>query len=54
MFCSFAFFGSLPLLGYVIIPASFPHASEDDLFFSACIVTAVVLFMMGSVKSLFW
>merc|ERR1719264_1925462 len=25
MFCSFAFFGTLPLLGYVIIPTTFPN-----------------------------
>mmetsp|Transcript_29378 Transcript_29378/g.41612 ORF Transcript_29378/g.41612 Transcript_29378/m.41612 type:complete len:262 (-) Transcript_29378:565-1350(-) len=55
MFCSFAIFGSLPLLGYVIIPASFPEsATTNDLFVTACFVTGCVLFLMGSVKSLFW
>jgi DNA damage-binding protein 1 len=53
MFCSFAFFGSLPLLGYVIIPATLPHLGSDYLFLSACIVTGCVLFFMGSVKSFF-
>jgi VIT1/CCC1 family predicted Fe2+/Mn2+ transporter len=53
MFCSFAFFGSLPLLGYVIIPAKFPHLSEDGLFRCACIITGCVLFLLGSVKSFF-
>ncbi|GKY95453.1 hypothetical protein MPSEU_000506900 [Mayamaea pseudoterrestris] len=53
MFCSFAFFGSLPLLGYVIIPAKFPHLSEDALFRCACIVTGCVLFLLGAVKSFF-
>lgn len=53
MFCSFAFFGALPLVGYVVFPAAFPHMSEDQLFFSACIVTGIVLFFLGSVKSTF-
>eukprot|EP00985_Skeletonema_marinoi_P003260 scaffold1365_cov68-Skeletonema_marinoi.AAC.1 len=29
MFCAFASFGSLPLLGYVIIPATFPSLPEE-------------------------
>lgn len=53
MFCSFAIFGSLPLLGYVIIPISFPDLEEGYLFATACIVTGVVLFLMGCVKSNF-
>jgi len=53
MFCSFASFGSLPLLGYVIIPALFPQLGEGVLFASACAVTGLVLFGMGCVKSLF-
>jgi VIT1/CCC1 family predicted Fe2+/Mn2+ transporter len=53
MFCSFAFFGALPLLGYVLIPAIFPHANEVTLFTSACTITGIVLFLMGSVKSYF-
>jgi VIT1/CCC1 family predicted Fe2+/Mn2+ transporter len=52
MFASFAFFGALPLLGYVIFPIIFPYWSSDALFRSACCVTACVLFLMGSVKSL--
>ena len=54
MFCSFAFFGALPLVGYVVFPSAFPYMSEDQLFFSACIVTGIVLFFLGSVKSTFW
>lgn len=54
MFCSFAFFGALPLLGYVIIPSLYPHLGEHELFLSACVVTGVVLFFMGSIKSSFW
>ena len=53
MFCSFAFFGALPLLGYVIIPARFPHMNEEALFRCACVVTGCVLFLLGSVKSFF-
>jgi hypothetical protein len=43
----------LPLLGYVIIPSSFPNLGEESLFISACFVTGIVLFLMGSVKSFF-
>lgn len=53
MFCSFAFFGILPLLGYVIFPSVFPFMSPDQLFLSACVVTGIVLFFLGSVKSTF-
>lgn len=53
MFCSFATFGSLPVLGYVIIPGLFPSTSEDALFAAACVVTGLVLFGMGCVKSIF-
>jgi len=53
MFCSFATFGALPLLGYVVIPAAFPNLGEQILFTSACVVTGIVLFLMGSVKSFF-
>jgi len=53
MFCSFAIFGSLPLLGYVIIPITFPSMDSYDLFICACIITGIVLFAMGCVKSSF-
>eukprot|EP00586_Coscinodiscus_wailesii_P023061 CAMPEP_0172503786 /NCGR_PEP_ID=MMETSP1066-20121228/172334_1 /TAXON_ID=671091 /ORGANISM="Coscinodiscus wailesii, Strain CCMP2513" /LENGTH=296 /DNA_ID=CAMNT_0013279671 /DNA_START=22 /DNA_END=912 /DNA_ORIENTATION=+ len=53
MFLSFAFFGSLPLLGYVIFPTLFGNLNEQFLFSVACIVTGVVLFLMGCVKSNF-
>mmetsp|Transcript_25987 Transcript_25987/g.31868 ORF Transcript_25987/g.31868 Transcript_25987/m.31868 type:complete len:295 (-) Transcript_25987:16-900(-) len=53
MFLSFAFFGALPLLGYVIIPMNFPSMSSQHLFIFACIITGFVLFIMGSVKSFF-
>jgi len=53
MFSSFAFFGSLPVLGYVIIPALYPALDEEYLFKCACVITAFVLFFLGSVKSTF-
>lgn len=53
MFCSFATFGTFPLLGYAIIPATFPSLGEEALFSCACIVTGIVLFCMGCVKSKF-
>lgn len=53
MFLSFASFGAMPLLGYVIIPISFPELGNDSLFKAACIVTGFVLFFLGSVKSQF-
>jgi DNA damage-binding protein 1 len=52
MFTAFAFFGALPLLGYVIFPILFPDWPPAYLFNAACVITACVLFFMGSVKSL--
>jgi len=53
MFCAFALFGSLPLLGYILIPWTFPGLDQEILFKAACFITAIVLFAMGSVKSIF-
>jgi VIT1/CCC1 family predicted Fe2+/Mn2+ transporter len=53
MFLSFATFGAMPLLGYVIIPILFPDLGPEILFKAACIVTGLVLFFLGSVKSKF-
>jgi len=53
MFTSFAVFGSMPLLGYIIIPVVFSSLGPEPLFLAACAVTAVVLFILGSVKSRF-
>lgn len=53
MFCSFAFFGAAPLLGYTVIPWLFPHLEPEILFKCACAVTALVLFFLGSIKSNF-
>lgn len=53
MFLSFATFGSLPILGYVFIPALFPSLGEEALFVAACVVTGMVLFGLGCLKSMF-
>lgn len=53
MFLSFACFGSFPLLGYVLIPLSFPDLDSTQLFLCACVVTGIVLFLMGCVKANF-
>mmetsp|Transcript_23661 Transcript_23661/g.65688 ORF Transcript_23661/g.65688 Transcript_23661/m.65688 type:complete len:304 (-) Transcript_23661:53-964(-) len=53
MFCSFAFFGTAPLLGYTLIPWLFPHLEREVLFRAACLVTGLVLFFLGSIKSNF-
>lgn len=53
MFCSFAFFGTAPLLGYTVIPWLFPGLDSSFLFECACAVTALVLFLLGSIKSVF-
>jgi DNA damage-binding protein 1 len=53
MFLSFATFGAFPILGYVIFPAFFPLANPDQLFRAACSVTGIVLFFLGSLKSIF-
>jgi len=53
MFCSFAFFGAAPLMGYTVIPWLVPGLDSSVLFKSACAVTALVLFLLGSIKSNF-
>ncbi|KAL3817228.1 hypothetical protein ACHAXA_009515 [Cyclostephanos tholiformis] len=53
MFLSFATFGSLPILGYVLIPALYPSLGEHVLFVAACVVTGMVLFSLGCLKSMF-
>merc|ERR1711937_1126474 len=53
MFLSFVIFGSLPLLGYILIPMYKPDSSKEVLFTAACVTTGIVLFIMGSIKSLF-
>lgn len=53
MFLSFAFFGAMPLLGYVIVPLIKPDSSPELLFAVACMVTGASLFSMGAIKSQF-
>jgi len=53
MFLSFALFGSIPLLGYIICPAFSNSHDEFFLFVLACGVTLLSLFLMGAVKSYF-
>jgi DNA damage-binding protein 1 len=43
----------MPLLGYVVIPEMFPDLGSEILFASACSITGVVLFFLGSIKSFF-
>ncbi|CAM9428908.1 unnamed protein product [Sphacelaria rigidula] len=53
MFLSFASFGAMPLLGYVIVPLLLPNPSPTVLFAVACAVTGITLFTMGAIKSQF-
>uniref|UniRef100_A0A7S3XV86 Uncharacterized protein n=1 Tax=Heterosigma akashiwo TaxID=2829 RepID=A0A7S3XV86_HETAK len=53
MFLSFACFGALPLLGYVIFPSVLGVDNESTLFWTAVATTLTVLFVMGAVKSYF-
>ena len=54
MFLAFCFFGSLPLLSYVAIPAMFPSAlSHGELTTCAVVVTCLTLFVLGSFKARF-
>mmetsp|Transcript_37593 Transcript_37593/g.49544 ORF Transcript_37593/g.49544 Transcript_37593/m.49544 type:complete len:279 (+) Transcript_37593:172-1008(+) len=53
MFLSFALFGSLPLIGYVIIPSITSDYDALFLFIVAATVTLSSLFVMGAVKSYF-
>ncbi|CAM9326981.1 unnamed protein product [Phaeothamnion confervicola] len=53
MFLSFAGFGAMPLLGYIVFPFFDPDLTANALFALACAVTATSLFVMGAVKSQF-
>eukprot|EP00295_Goniomonas_pacifica_P018639 CAMPEP_0175858806 /NCGR_PEP_ID=MMETSP0107_2-20121207/29875_1 /TAXON_ID=195067 ORGANISM="Goniomonas pacifica, Strain CCMP1869" /NCGR_SAMPLE_ID=MMETSP0107_2 /ASSEMBLY_ACC=CAM_ASM_000203 /LENGTH=277 /DNA_ID=CAMNT_0017175297 /DNA_START=9 /DNA_END=842 /DNA_ORIENTATION=+ len=50
-FCSFVFFGLFPLLGYAIFATTIPD--PDFLFVIAICLTAIMLFILGSLKSRF-
>jgi hypothetical protein len=50
MFCAFAGFGAMPLLGYAIFPWAIPSLSSGSLFAIACANTGVTLFLLGAYK----
>jgi VIT1/CCC1 family predicted Fe2+/Mn2+ transporter len=50
-FMSFVFFGIFPLLAYILLDSS--SASDETMFTISCILTAVMLFVLGVVKSHF-
>ena len=54
-FSSFVLFGMLPIVGYAVIPAAAPAemATPRVLFASACVITALCLFVLGAFKSKF-
>lgn len=55
MFLAFVFFGSMPLLGYIIFPMVVPpeYALPQNLFLVACFVTGATLFCLGATKAKF-
>jgi len=52
-FCSFAGFGTLPLIVYCVLPRVGSAVSEQDKFGIATLITAVFLFILGVIKSQF-
>lgn len=52
-FLSFTLFGAMPLLVYCIFPFAFPHIDSSVLFGVACGLTALTLFVLGVLKSIF-
>jgi VIT1/CCC1 family predicted Fe2+/Mn2+ transporter len=50
-FLSFVFFGSVPLLTYLIAKAVGGDADDDVLFATACVATALTMFLLGVVKA---
>ena len=53
MFCAFVTFGSMPLVGYIVVPRLLHETSDRDLFLWACAVTGVTLFALGAAKASF-
>jgi len=53
MFLSFALFGMVPILGFVLVPMLMPGLTLQQLFGLACIITALALFGLGAVKAYF-
>jgi VIT1/CCC1 family predicted Fe2+/Mn2+ transporter len=52
-FLSFACFGLLPVMGFVIAGVLFPHLEQFALFSIACAITGVCLFGLGAFKARF-
>ena len=52
MFLSFAVAGSLPLLGFCVVPYVMPSATHQLVFKFACCITAVCLLVVGACKGL--
>eukprot|EP00325_Prymnesiales_sp_UTEX-LB-985_P028947 CAMPEP_0174727850 /NCGR_PEP_ID=MMETSP1094-20130205/50595_1 /TAXON_ID=156173 /ORGANISM="Chrysochromulina brevifilum, Strain UTEX LB 985" /LENGTH=309 /DNA_ID=CAMNT_0015929679 /DNA_START=375 /DNA_END=1304 /DNA_ORIENTATION=- len=53
MLASFAFFGLLPIVAFVVAGATAPILDTTALFACACGLTMVVLFVLGAVKAKF-
>ncbi len=50
---SFFFFGAIPLLPYIVAEASGDHSNDEFLPIISIIMTAVFLFILGTIKSFF-
>lgn len=50
-FCAFVVFGTFPLLTYVIFDTD--TMSKDDLFLVSCVISAVMFFILGVLKTKF-
>lgn len=53
MFLSFAAFGMLPIIGFVVSGAIVPGLGTSELFAIACVITAISLFGLGAFKAKF-
>lgn len=52
-FVSFAGFGMLPVLGFVITGICFPALDQSASFVTACAITGMCLFFLGAFKAKF-
>jgi DNA damage-binding protein 1 len=53
-FCSFVTFGFVPLLGYIILYSIDLGENKDTtLFILACVLTGIMLFVLGALKTMF-
>merc|ERR1719352_1017787 len=53
MFCSFAVFGMVPVIGFAAVPLVVHDLTDNELFLVACLITAVALATLGSLKAQF-